>query len=621
LHIDKAIEFSAKIIAVAYGLVFMYSFLTYTFDPFLQNSMLLQAVILLLMLRILRVVRSPAGKIMLVISFSVIFVSVLYISLNYVDIAYRGGIPRLYEMLLGAILISSIIILTWRIVGKPLAILALGFLLYAYLGRYIPGWWNPGEYPLSALIGYIYMTREGLWSIPLGIAATYVVAFNIVGSILSKIKATNLIIDGLSPLMRRRGGPSTVAVTSNMLLGMVSGSAPENAAITGTALMPAFKRYGVAPEKAAAVIAVAAAGALIMPPVMGAGAFIMADLLGIPYRDIAISAFIPGFLFFTSLLIYVLLEAPVYSAKYSGNGGADIMVRSLSPREALKIYGHTAIPLALLAYLIIAGYSPFRAAAYAALLSIAVAFVRRETRIRLRDLIDAFHETFDRIISMVIAISAACIIYGVIMLTGLGIKLSMIIEAASGGHLVYMLILIMLSSLVLGMGLPATVAYLIVAITIAAAVIRAGIDPLAAHLFIFYFSTFSTITPPVALALYVSSAIAGADINKAGLHALRIALPAFIVAFAFVYRPSLILRGPLEGLPVDLAFMLLSVAALAIANAGYLKRSLSLPERLAYIIAAVLLVPPNSIMNIIGIVVLGVLLLYNFLSIRKGQAH
>ncbi|MCS7108467.1 MAG: TRAP transporter fused permease subunit [Sulfolobales archaeon] len=602
---------ASRTVAIIYGAIFLYSFLTYTFDPFLQNSLFLQMVLILAFLKLFKKAKSNIMKVGLIPLSIISVIPSIYISVNYVDVAYRAGIPTQLEFVFGIITIVSILMLTWIYVGKVLTLVSLAFILYSYFGNYIPGMWGHGGYPLNMLIGYLYMTREGLWSTPMSIAATYVIAFNIMGSLLHRIKTTKLIIDGLSPISKVKGGPGIVSVLSNMFLGMVSGSAPENAALTGTTFQPLLKSYGFTPEKSAAIIAAGAAGALIMPPVMGAAAFLMADLLGISYRDIVIAAFLPGFLYFLSLIIHVYLDSSLLLARGSLKGSAT--VSRTNNLNLIKEYGHTLIPLFVVTYFILLGYSPTRAAMYAIISTILVSFIRKGTRLSLRDFIEAVHEAFDRVVMLGVAISAACMIYSSVMMTGLGLKLSLTIESLSAGNLILALILIMFSCIILGMGLPATVAYLIVAITIASAVVKLGIPPIAAHMFIFYFATFSTITPPVALALYTACAIFNSDIMKSGYHAIKIALPAFIVPFIFTIRPSLLALGtPLEA-AASFILGLLGLISITVAITGYFMRSISIPERILYGLAGILLAYPEItyLTDVVGLSILSVATIIN----------
>jgi len=618
-HTSNTLVTISKYVALIYGLIFLYSFITYPFDPFLQNSLFLQIVLILAFLKFIR----DTSKTYLRIAFLILMVfsitPVFYISLNYVEVAYKAGVPNQLEFIFGLITISSIVALTWVFAGKILAITTLVFIAYAYLGKYIPGLWGHGGYPLDMLIGYFYMTREGLWSLPLNIASTYVIAFNILGSLLNRIKATKLIMEALSPMTKIRGGPGLAAVLSNMLLGMVSGSAPENAAITGTAFASALKDYGFTSEKSAAIIASAAAGALIMPPVMGAAAFLMADLLGIPYRDIVIVAFLPGILYFIALITYVYLDSSSSIARGLIKGYKPV---SINIGSLLRDYVHTLIPLAVVVYYILAGYSPFRAAMYGIIASIVVSFIRKLTRISLKDIVEAIYEAMNRVVSLGIAIASASLIYSVVMMTGLGVKLSLVIDILSAGNLLLVLILIMLSCIVLGMGLPATVAYLIVAITLAPAVVNLGIPSIVAHMFIFYFSTFSTITPPVALALYTACAVFNSDIMKSGINAIKMSLPAYIIPYIFVFRQSilLIIGNIYECIAV---FLLTLIAFLNISAflTGYLLRPLQLYVRVLYGLSALLLIIPVYLINIAGILITLATTAYIVTSTKKIKVY
>jgi TRAP transporter 4TM/12TM fusion protein len=599
-HISDTLVAISKYIALIYGFIFIYSFITYPFDPFLQNSLFLQIIFILAFLKLIRETYKTYLRIIFLFLMVISLISVFYISLNYIEVAYKAGIPNQVEFIFGLIAISSIIALTWVFVGRVLALTTLLFIAYAYLGKYMPGFWGHGGYPLDMLIGYFYMTREGLWSLPLNIASTYVIAFMMLGSLLTKIKAVELIIGITSPLTKIKGGPGIAAVQSNLLLGMVSGSAPENVALTGTAFKSALKEYGFSPEKSAAIIASAASKALIMPPVMGAAAFLMADLLGIPYRDIAIAAFLPGLLSFIYLMIYVYLD----SSKDIAKGLIRRYQSAIVNRSSIvRDYVHTIIPLFVVTYYILSGYSPFRAAVYGIIASIMVSLIRKSTRIGLKDMIDAIYIAMNSVISLGIAIASASLVYSAIMMTGLGVKISL--SVISAGNLVLALILVMLSCIILGMGLPATVAYLIVAITMAPAIINMGIHPLAAHMFIFYFSSFSTITPPVALAIYVACAIFNADPIKSGIIAIRMALPAFIMPYIFIFRPSLLLLGGnAYEVAVEAFLTLLALFSAVVSLNGYLIKPLQHYMRVLYGLSALLLIIPDYFVNMIGIVIL-----------------
>ncbi|MEM1982535.1 MAG: TRAP transporter fused permease subunit [Sulfolobales archaeon] len=611
----------SRVVAVVYGSIFLYSFLTYTFDPFLQNSLFLQMVLILAFLKLYKKSKSNIIKIALIPLAITSVIPSIYISINYVDVAYRAGIPTQLEFVFGIITITAILALTWVFVGKVLTIIAAVFIVYSYLGNYIPGMWGHGGYPLNMLVGYLYMTREGLWSTPMSIAATYVVAFNIMGSLLYRIKTAKLIMDGLSPLSRLKGGPGIVAVLSNMFLGMVSGSAPENAALTGTTFQPLLRSYGFSAEKSAAIIAAAAAGALIMPPVMGAAAFLMADLLGITYRDIVIAAFLPGFLYFTSLIIHIYLDTSSLMAR--GNLKGTVAVDRSSSFNLIKGFGHTLIPLVVVTYFILVGYSPTRAAMYAIISAVLVSLIKKDTRLNLKGFIESIHEALDRVVMLGIAISAACLIYSSVMMTGLGLKLSLTIESLSAGNLFLALILIMISCIILGMGLPATVAYLIVAITIASAVVKLGIPPIAAHMFIFYFATFSTITPPVALALYTACAVFNSDVMKTGYNAIKIALPAFIVPFIFTIRPSLLALGTPAEAATSFITGLLGLISITTALTGYMLRSITTIERVIYGIAGILMIFPETtyLTDILGVSMLLVMMTINIFIVKKVKKN
>lgn len=490
------------------------------------------------------------------------------------------------QLWLGILLTFILLEATRRVVGLPLTLIAAFFAGYMYFGANLPGILKGLQFTLPEVVEEIYLTGEGIFSIPLGVSATFVMIFLIFGGFLEKSGIGEYFMEfaqafaGTTP-----GGPAKIAVVSSCLFGSISGSAVANVYGTGTFTIPLMKRLGYQPYFAGAVEAVASSGGQIMPPIMGAGAFIMASLLGIQFREVIIAAAFPALLYYGAVFLMVHLRA------------IKLGIRGLKPEElpskryVLK-HSYKLIPIAGLLWMLLTGYTPMLAAVIGICMAWVVSLFDPRHRMGPREILNAIYTGASNITVVAIACAAAGIIVGSVSLTGIGFKFVGLIFSLARDIPFLALILIMLVSLILGMGLPTTAAYILAAALGVPALTRLGFNPLGAHLFVFYFAIISAITPPVALAAYAASSVAGAHPNQTGFQAMRLGILAFIVPYAFCYDPGLILNAGLWGNLAAIAGGITAALSLGFAMEGFMAGPLKSYQRLAFVAAGLFAFTP-----------------------------
>ncbi len=595
----------SRLIALAMAMFHIYTAVTVTFSPMIQRSVHLAFALSLLFLI------TPASglprrldvALRCLLAAASVFVT-LYAAVEFTNPGiFRVIDPTLLDIVSGTTLFLILLEATRRTAGASLAGIALLFFVYAFFGPHLPGLLGHPGFEYSAIIASLYIRLEGIFGTATGASATYVYVFVLFGAVMMRMGGGDFFIDLARALIgTSRGSAAKVSIFASALFATITGTGPANAAAVGIVTIPTMIRSGYSPRIAAAIEAAASVGGQITPPIMGASAFIMADLLGVPYFEIAKAALVPAILYFASLFVTADLEA----ARMGLTG---------TRREDLPSFGgtlrkgwHFLVPVAVLIYyLAVEQVSPSRAGAYAAA-SFLPFWVLREwittKRIVWRPILGALEESS----RTAVMIAAACAIVGVVMnvtdLTGLGLKFTSLILSYSGGSLFMLLILTAIAAILLGTGLPTTATYLIVSILVAPALAKMGVPLLAAHLFVFYFGVISDLTPPTAVSCYVAAGIAGDSGMRVSFSATRIALPALIVPFMFVYSPALLLNGS----PLDIALVtvptLLGILAMSIALIGYFSGPLQMWQRAAAFAAGVLLIFPGWITNLAGIALL-----------------
>lgn len=541
----------------------------------------------------------------------------VYIIWNYDTIVMEADVPGTWDFIMGGLAILLVLEATRRIVGLPIALVALVFLLYAKFGAYIPGMLGHRGFSFSRIISHMYLTTEGIFGMPLGVSASFVFLFILFGAFLHSTGLGKFFIDlALAAAGRYVGGPAKVAVLASGFFGTISGSSVANTVSTGTFTIPLMKSVGYRGAFAGAVEAASSTGGQIMPPIMGAAAFIMAQFLGVGYVEIAKAALIPAVLYYLAVGFMVHMEA-----KRLGLKGIP-KERLPHTWHVLREGGYLLIPIFVLIYLLIQGYTPLKSAYYCILSTVIISVVANNWKAwqgasynnesEASALLECNVATGKDILQamengarLALGVAAACactgLVIGVVTLTGMGLKLANTIVMLSGGSFILTLLFTMCASIILGMGLPTTAKYIVLATIAAPAIQTFGVPALAAHLFIMYFGILADLTPPVALAAYAAAGIARSDPNATGFMAVKLALAGFLIPYIFCYNPGLLM---INATSAEIAFYVITaavgIASLSFASVGYWMRNLYLWERLPLIGAAIALIFPGLYTDLIG---------------------
>lgn len=519
---------------------------------------------------------------------------------DFQGIITRFSQPNTSDMVISIIFLVLTLEFTRRNVGNILPGIALVFLLYAILGPYLPGLlWHRG-YDLSRILTQVSLSTEGIFGVSLGVSANYIFVFVLFGSILSVTNIGQFYIDlAIKSVGKSPGGPAKAAVVASSLFGSISGSAVANVAGTGCITIPLMKKSGYSSEFSGAVEAVASTGGQIMPPMMGAAAFIMAEILGIPYYKVAIGAAIPAAIYYGS--VFAMIH---FRAKKNKLDGIDTS-HFPSIKNMLKTKGVLLLPIVMLIVLLVfLKMSAMKASIYTVLTTIVIAVIF--SNMRMKELIKSFEEAAKTAVVVISSTACAGIIVAMINLTGIGLKFSNLMITFAGDNVFIVLLMLMFASLLMGMGLPTTPAYLILAVLGAPALVRMGIEPLAAHMFVFYFGCISMITPPVALAVYAATSIAKSDFWKTGFEAVKLGLTAFIVPYLFVYNPELLAIGQVPSILSAALTALLGAIVIGSSISGWFLVKTEILDRVILFVSGFMLVDPNFSTNIVGIIGLAI---------------
>lgn len=531
-----------------------------------------------------------------------------YIIFNYEALVYRAGMYTQLDQFMAILAIIIVLEGTRRALGPELPVISILFLLYAHFGQQMPGMLAHRGYTWSRIASHMYFTTEGIFGIPLGVSATYIFLFLLLGAFAKRTGLGDLFIDlALSLTGRTTGGPAKAAVVSSGLMGSISGSSVANTVTTGSFTIPLMKRVGYNSQFAAAVEAAASTGGQIMPPIMGAAAFIMAEFIGVPYVTIAKAAILPAILYYITVGLMVHFEAK----KQGLQGMSDDLIPKFL--TVLKNRGHMIAPLIIIFYYLFRGYTPLRAAFLGIIVSFALSFLKEDTRMNLQDLLDTLREGAISALGVAAACAAVGFIVGVTTLTGLGLKFTSLTVALAHGNLFLALFFTMVACTILGTGLPTTATYIVLATMAAPALTQLGVPILAAHLFVLYFGVVADLTPPAALAAYAGAGISGSNPLKTGLTAVKLAIAGFVVPFVFAYSPALLLIDTtLTQVILITGSSILGVFSLAAAVLGYLNHKTTLIERFLLIGSSLALLFPGWQSDICGVLVLGVVLYLQF---------
>ena len=602
--LNKLFEHGATLVAFLIGSFHLLNvsglFVLSTRDIRIFHLMMMFALLFLTRATLKRLEDSTADKFLRLGLIVISTAACLYLMSRWKDIALSGGETVAMDTWVGIVILLLVLEAARRGVGLILAIICLIFFTYPFYSPYLPGVLYGRGYSLTRMSEFLTTTSQGVFGIPLGVSATYIVLFSIYGAFLSNFGAGDFFFRLASRLTRgMRAAGAKTAVIFSTLLGMISGSAAGNVAVTGTLTIPMMKKEGYQPHQAGAIEAVVSTGGQIMPPVMGAAAFIMAEIVGTPYSNIMKAAIVPALLFFASLFFVVHLQAAKSGLKPSEVAVDD----DESIWMILLKGGQFIIPFGTLIVMMLNGYSPFKASFYSILVLLAchIVWTRRINVELVSKSAKAITEGAKAVVPIAAACAAAGIIAGTLGITGLGSKISGLIVAASGGYLLIALILTMLTAIVLGMGLPTTAAYLVLATVVAPALAKMGLPLLTAHLFVFFYGCVSTITPPVALASYVAAGIAKADINRVGWTAFAYGVTCYILPFMFVFGPGLLLSGGIASIALAIASGSLGVFGIAAAVIGFARAPLTGGMRVVAALAGLALLHQWWLSDLVGL--------------------
>jgi TRAP transporter 4TM/12TM fusion protein len=528
-------------------------------------------------------------------------VGYLFVHYKYITMRMPTAEPlSLADMVVAGLGTLLVLEATRRTIGASLPIVALCFIAYGLGGPWFPGFLRHRGLSLEILLDQTYFTTEGIFGIALSVAGSYVILFIIFGAFLEKSGAGQFFMNFANAIAGgQRGGPGKVSVVSSSLFGTISGSAVANVMVDGWLTIPMMKRTGFKPEAAAAIEAVASTGGQIMPPVMGAASFVMAEFMGVSYTSVMLAAAIPALFYYGALFAAIHFNAI--------RGGLRGIPREELPdlRQLMWRQGHLFIPVLIIFVLLLQGYTATYAAILATASVWALSWLRRETRVGLRGAAEALRDGAEQTVPVAMATASAGIVIGVILQTGLAIRFTSFLVAVAGETLIVALVITMLAAIILGMGMPTTPAYIMLAALLIPASIKLGVAPMAAHMFSFYFACLSAVTPPVALAVYAAASISKCGLWGAGLQAVKFAAAGFIVPFFFVYSPALLFEGPWTGIARAVVMGIIAVTALAAGLEGYFIRPATWFERAIFVAAALLLIDPGILTDVIGLVLLG----------------
>ena len=533
---------------------------------------------------------------------------------------YRAADPRTIDIALGGIAVLLVLEATRRTVGWILPATAILFLLYAWLGPQFDAVGLPllahRGYPLDRLVGTLFMTLEGIFGVPLDVAATYIILFTIYGAVLERSGAGQFFIDWAMAAMgqsRSAAAPGRTVTLAGFLLGTVSGSGVATTVMLGSVSWPLLRRAGFKPETGGAILSAAGIGALLSPPTLGAAAFLIAEFLRISYLQVLVMATVPTLLYYLSIVL--MIEA---DSRRSGAQPAPLAQRGLW--ELTKHSGYHFTSLVAIAVLMIAGLSAFRAVFWSTVLAVALSFLRRESALTPWRLLDALRAGATGVLGVVATTATAGIIVGVVTLTGLGLKIAGLIVAAAGGHLALTVVYAAIAVWVLGLAVPVTASYILAAVMVAPALVQSGVALPAAHMFIFYYAVLSEVSPPTALSPFAAAAITGGNAFRTMMLTWKYTLPAFLVPLAFTLTPEgagLLLLAPDTSTLWTILSAGVAVGAFAAAFGGWIFMPATAGERALMGIGGALLLIANPRLDAAGIAAVGLVLLLHSWRYRR----
>ncbi len=525
----------------------------------------------------------------------------LYVFFGYEDIATRAGEVYDYELILGGIFTALVFIAGRRVLGWPLPIFCFLFLLFAYFGRSMPGPIQHFGLSVPRIIEELYLTTDGLFGLVTGVSATYIYLFVLFGAFLTSTKTSEFFNDFSMALTGHlKGGPAKIAVLSSALMGTISGSTSANVATTGAFTIPLMKSIGYQPHFAGAVEAAASTGGQIMPPVMGAAAFIIADTLNIPYTRVLVCAIVPAFLYFWGIWCSLSLEASRLGLK----GLPKETLPQL--KKVLLSSGYKSIPLFVIVYFLVKGYNPLYSGCWGIACCVLLSFVKKSDRLDVKSLVNTLKDGSLGALSVAMACIIVGNVIGMMGATGVALRVGDAVLALTAGHLVATLVVTLIIATLLGMGMPTTASYVMASAVAAPAMVLLGVKPLDAHMFVFFYAVLSSVTPPVCVGAYTAAGLANADPNRTAFTSVKLALSGFIVPFIFVLAPEILLTNVTSWFVTIQAMIsaIVGVFLLSCATENYMMAPLRWYERLIALAGALGLLYPGTVSDLAGLAVL-----------------
>ena len=546
----------------------------------------------------------------------------LYMWLDYVNIINRAGRPNTMDVIIGTILTLIVLEATRRVCGMALPIIAIIFICYSLMGTKqglipidIPGIFLHRGYSWQKLMSHFFANTEGIYGSSVNVASTYIFLFIAFGEIMNKCGMGQFFNDFANAIAGgTKGGPAKVAVVASGLLGMINGAAVAVVVTTGSFTIPLMKKSGYDDEFSGAVVATGSVGGQLMPPVMGAAAFIMADTLGMKYNELLISAAIPAVIYYMGILFQIQMRAE----KLGMQGTPKDQLPKMS--NVMKEYGHLALPIIFLVYMLFfSGKTVIMAAFYTIVFTIIVAQCRKNTRMSFQDILDAMVAAAKSTVSVAIACACVGIIVGSCSITGFALNMANTIISIGGKSLMFTLVFTMVTCMILGMGLPSIPSYIITSTIAAPALVQLGIPALVAHMFCFYFAMFANLTPPVALAAFAAAGIAGGSPMKTGWASVKLALAGFILPYMFVYNTDLLLLDTPIAKAVQVALTAaVGVFLISVAVEGFLFSKVNIVLRIISILGAYLLIDSGLVTDLIGIAIFAVVIIFQKTIAKKS---
>ncbi len=536
---------------------------------------------------------------------------------DFEEFIYRAALPNLTDQILGALTILLVLEATRRTTGGILPVVALVFLAYAWLGPWLPPPWTHRGYGLDRLVGHMYLTLEGIFGVPLDVAATFIILFTIYGAVLEHSKAGEFFVNfSLAAMGTKAAGAGRTVTLASFLLGGPSGSGVATTITLGSVTYPLLAKAGYDKDSAGGLLSAGGIGAIISPPVLGAAAFLIAEFLRISYLQVIAMAVIPTLLYYWSVFTMVELDANKFGAR-------PVAVQGESVWSLTRRYGYHFVSLVAIVVFMLWGYTAILSVVYAVILAIALSFIRRETALTPAPLGKALQDGSYGVLSVASTCATAGIIVGVVTLTGLGLKFSIIILDLAGGSLFMTVAYTAIAVWILGLAMPVTASYIIAAVITAPAMIKLGVPDYAAHMFIFYYAVLSEVSPPTALSPFAAAAITGGNPYKTTMMAWKYTLPAFLVPFMFTLHPdgtALLLKGPWGNIFWTTASAGIGLTALAAGLTGWLMMKTTVLERSLLVGAGLILVYPSLLHDLAGLALFALAVSLHYLRRNRSTS-